>query len=469
MKVSGFITDDFLLKNKTASFLFHNYASKAPIFDYHCHLNPGEIYKDKKYNDITELWLGGDHYKWRLMRANGVDEEYITGSAGNFEKFKKWAETLSRCMGNPLYHWSHLELKRYFGIDELLNADTAPKIWDRCNEMLKEEGFSARSLIVRSNVKGLCTTDDPCDDLICHRKIKEDSSFNVQVLPTFRPDKALNIEKEEFAGYIRKLSEVSDIDINSFDTLVEALEKRARYFREAGCVLSDQSFGSPDFSKGTLTQAKAAFDKALRGEVPGEEEINAYKTQLMLALGRIYNKLGFAMQLHLGVIRNINTRMAGKLGPDTGFDSIGDGISATSLAALLDGLEKTGELPRTIVYCLNDNDNDKIMAVIGSFQTCGIKGKMQLGSAWWFNDHLDGMEKQLKSFANTGILANFVGMLTDSRSFLSYTRHEYFRRILCNLIGGWAEDGLVPKDNALLGKMVEDICFNNIVNYLGIK
>lgn len=467
--MASFINEDFMLNNKTASFLYHNYASKAPIFDYHCHLDPKEIYDDRKFNDITELWLGGDHYKWRLMRANGVDEEYITGNADNYEKFLKWAQTLSKCMGNPLYHWSHLELKRYFGIDELLTADTAPEIWEKCNAMLKENDYSARSFILKSNVKGLCTTDDPCDDLVYHKKLKEDSSFNVQVLPTFRPDRALNIEKADFADYIRKLSEAASVDINSFETLVEALEIRARYFKEVGCKLSDQAFSNPDFSKGTLAQARTALDKALKGDTPDEEEINAYKTQLMLALGRIYHRLGFAMQLHLGVIRNINSRMAQKLGPDTGFDSIGDSVSANSLAALLDGLEKTGELPRTIVYCLNDNANDKIMAVLGSFQTGGIKGKMQLGSAWWFNDHLDGMEKQLRSVANVGILSNFVGMLTDSRSFLSYTRHEYFRRILCNLIGHWAENGLVPKDNAILGNMIEDICFNNIVNYLEIN
>lgn len=467
--MKAFIHDDFILNSKTAERLYHKFAENAPIFDYHCHLDPKEILEDKRYNTITEIWLGGDHYKWRLMRANGVEEKYITGNADPYEKFLKWAETVPKAIGNPIYHWTHLELKRYFGIDELLSPKTARQIWDACNKKLAEKDFSARSLIIKSNVKGICTTDDPVDDLKSHLELAKDKSFPVKVLPTFRPDRALGVESEDFAEYISRLSSVSGVNITSFDELVSALRIRAEFFKSAGCKVSDHGFGSPDFTVMDITAAKTALKKALAGEKPTAYEADAYKTQLMLELGRMYHALDFVMQLHVGVIRNNNTRMFKLLGPNTGFDSIGNGISADSLAAVLNGLDKTNELPKTVAYCLNDVDNAKIASILGCFQGEGIAGKIQLGSAWWFNDHLDGMRYQLKTVGNLGLLSTFIGMLTDSRSFLSYPRHEYFRRILCDLIGEWAERGEAPMDEELLGGMVEDICFNNVAEYFGMK
>ncbi len=466
--MKDFINDNFLLNSESAVRLYHEYATKMPIFDFHCHLNPREILEDKQYADLTEIWLAGDHYKWRLMRANGVDEKYITGNADSYEKFLKWAETISKAIGNPLYHWTHLELKRYFGVNELLNAKTAPKIWETCNKKLRE-GITARSLIKSSNVKALCTTDDPVDDLKAHIEISKDESIDVKVLPTFRPERAFSLDAPGFVEYMKLLSSVAGLDIKTFDDVVKALNKRAEFFKSVGCVLSDHSFGSPDFTVSSAEDARAAFSKAIKGEIPTQAEIKAYHTELMLALGRIYSNLGFVMQLHVGVIRNNNALMFEKVGKDAGFDAIGDGISAASLAALLDGLEKTGDLPKTVVYCLNDNENDKIASILGCYQKGPSVGKHQLGSAWWFNDHYDGMVKQLKSISNTGLISTFVGMLTDSRSFLSYTRHEYFRRILCNLIGDWVQNGFVPSDFELLGGIVEDICYNNAVEYFNLK
>lgn len=463
------IDDNFMLHSKTASVLYQEHAASMPIFDYHCHLNPREILENRKFDNLTEIWLAGDHYKWRLMRANGVDEKYITGDAKPYEKFLKWAETVPHCMGNPLYHWTHLELKRYFDIDELLSPDSAPKIWETCNIKLADPEFCTRSLIRNFNVKALCTTDDPIDDLQSHLELAKDQSFGVKVLPTFRPDKALHLENDGFREWIARLATVAELKISTFEDLVQALQKRAEFFKTVGCRVSDHSFGYPNFTKSTLREAQAAFQKALTGEKLNPGEIDAYKTQLMFALGKIYHRLDFAMQLHLGVIRNTNTQMFNSLGPDIGFDCIGNGISADSLVALFDGMNKTNELPRTIVYCLNDTDNEKIASILGCFQSGAVPSKMQLGAAWWFNDHRDGMLFQLKTLGNHGLLSHGIGMLTDSRSFLSYTRHDYFRRILCDLIGDWAERGEVPMDYALLGKMVEDICFNNSVQYFNLK
>lgn len=467
MVTECFINDNFLLTSEPAVRLYHEYAKEMPVFDFHCHLNPREILEDKKYADLTEIWLSGDHYKWRLMRANGVDEEYVTGNADNYEKFLKWADTISKAVGNPLYHWTHLELKRYFGVDKLLSPKTAPEIWKTCNEKLLD--LSARKLIQMSNVKAICTTDDPVDDLKYHIELAKDKSFNVRVLPTFRPERALTVGGPGFVQYMERLSEASGIIIESFDDVVSALGIQAEFFKSVGCVLSDHSFGSPDFTVVSAEGARSAFSKALRGEKPTWDEINAYQTELMLELGRIYNKAGFVMQLHVGVIRDNNSRMLESAGKDTGFDAIGDGISAASLAALLDGLEKTDELPKTVVYCLNDNENDKIASILGCYQKGPAAGKLQLGSAWWFNDHYDGMIKQLKSISNTGLLSTFIGMLTDSRSFLSYVRHEYFRRILCDLVGGWAQSGFAPMDYELLGGMIKDICYNNAIKYFNIN
>lgn len=464
-----FMDHDFLLENETASELYHRYAENMPILDYHCHLNPAEIAQDKQYRNITELWLGGDHYKWRAMRINGVDERYITGNADDYEKFMKWAETIKQCIGNPLYHWTHLELKRYFGIDELLGPQTVEKIWNTCNAMLKTKDFSARNLIRRSNVKILCTTDDPVDDLSFHTDLLKDNTFDVKVLPAFRPDKAVNIDKSGFADYIRKLASVSGIDIKGIDDLKSALLKRIEYFHAAGCRISDHGLDRIVYQDVRNTNGRdllqTAFSKGMSGEPMTGEESGLYKTEILLFLGRQYARLGWVMQLHMNVMRNNNSRMMRKLGPDTGFDAIGDWNCASALSRFLDVLDETYELPKTILYSLNPSDNEVLGTLIGCFHGGGIPGKMQLGSAWWFNDQKDGMEKQLIALANLGLLSRFVGMLTDSRSFLSYTRHEYFRRILCNLLGKWAQNGEAPWDMNLLGEMVQNICYNNAVNY----
>lgn len=465
----SFINDDFILNNKMAQRLYHRYAENKPIFDYHCHLDPKEIYEDKRYDNLTEVWLGEDHYKWRLMRANGVDEKYITGDAEPYEKFLKWAETISRAIGNPLYHWTHLELKRYFDIDELLNPKTAPMIWEVCNKKLAQKDFSARALILKSNVVGLCTTDDPTDDLRYHIALSKEKDFPVKVLPAFRPERTLDLTAKDFSDYISTLSQVSGIDITSFSALVDALKNRAEFFKSVGCKVADISFSGFDFTEGTLSETDEAFKKALSGKALTPYEINVYKSQLLVALGRICHSMDFALQLHMSVIRNNNSRMFEKTGPHTGFDAIGNGISADSLAKLLNAMDKTDELPKTILYSLNGLDNAKIASIMGCFQGGGIAGKLQLGSAWWFNDHIDGMRYQLKTLGNIGLLSTFIGMLTDSRSFLSYPRHEYFRRILCGLLGEWAENGEVPMDEELLGRIVEDICFDNAVRYFGLN
>lgn len=463
-----FIKDDFMLNNPTAAVLYHSFAEQMPIFDYHCHLNPQDILENRQFGDLAELWLAGDHYKWRLMRANGLDEKYITGDADNYQKFLMWAQTVPKCIGNPIYHWTHLELKRYFGIDELLTPESAPAIWKACNEKLAQKDFYTRGLIERFNVKTICTTDDPADSLSAHKALKEDKSFDVKVLPTFRPDKAIHIENDGFIDWISKLASTSNTVIDCFDSLKVALEKRAEYFKSIGCKVADHSFGSPDFIVGTECEAEAAFAKTLEGKSLTLREIGVYQKQLTLFLGRLYNKYGFVMQLHFGVIRNINSRMYNLKGADIGCDSVGTGISADSLAALLDALEITGELPKTVVYSLDENDNAKIASVIGCFQNGYCAGKIQLGAAWWFNDHRDGMLSQMKILGDIGLLSSFIGMLTDSRSFLSYTRHEYFRRILCSLIGEWAENGEIPMNFELLGNLIKDICYNNAVSYFGI-
>lgn len=464
-----FMDENFMLNNETAVKLYHEYAKDMPIFDFHCHLSPKEIAEDKRYKNITEVWLGGDHYKWRAMRSNGVDEKYITGDASDKEKFMKWAETIPYCIGNPLYHWTHLELKRYFGIDKLLSPETAEEIWNKCNEILAKEEFSARGLIKNSNVKALCTTDDPTDTLEYHMALAKDNTFDVKVLPAFRPDKSFNIEKEGFAEWVKKLGDVSGIPVKSFEDLKAALKQRIDFFHKVGCRVSDHALDPIVFEECTDEEADRILKKALKGEKLENAEVRKFKTQVMLFLGRQYAKLGWVMQLHIGTIRNNNSRMMRILGPDTGFDSIGDYTFAESLAKFLDKLDQTDELPKTILYCLNPRDNEVLGTIIGCFQGGGIPGKMQFGSGWWFNDQKDGMIKQMTALANLGLLSRFVGMLTDSRSFLSYTRHEYFRRILCNLIGEWVENGEAPNDMNLLGKMVQDICFNNAKNYFGIE
>ena len=463
-----FIDDDFLLRSEPARILYHDYAESMPIFDYHCHLDPEQILRNHQFENLTEAWLSDDHYKWRLLRANAVEEAYITGNAPAKEKFLKWADTLSRCVGNPLYHWSNLELVRYFGAEDLLSPETAESIWELANRQLRSETGRVRSLICKSNVRALCTTDDPVDDLLVHKKLAGDSDFPVRVLPAFRPDKALHPENPEFADYIGELSAAVQFSIGDIDALKAALESRAEYFKQCGCRLSDHSFSAPDFTCCDEYAANTALRKALRGELPTRREMDAYQSELLSFLGATYHRLDFTMQLHLGVSRNLNSTLYRTKGPDMGGDAIGEQISTASLVALLDRLHQKGALPRTILYTLNPADMDKLMTVAGCFQDADTRCKIQVGSAWWYNDNYDGMERQMKTLANLGILSGFIGMLTDSRSFLSYARHEYFRRVLCNLLGSWMAEGQAQSDYTSMGAIVRDICYNNAVRYIGL-
>lgn len=466
--MKNFMDDDFLLNNEVAVKLFHDYASKMPIFDFHCHLNPKDIYEDKKFKNITEVWLYGDHYKWRLMRSNGVDEKYITGDADDYSKFLEFAKTMPMAIGNPVFHWTHLELQRYFGVNELLNEKTAPMIWEKVNSVLESSEFSVRNIIKNSNVKILCTTDDPTDSLEYHKLLRDDESFDVKVLPAFRPDKGINIDKDGFRDWVKKLGEVSGKAIEDYEDYLDALNSRIEYFDSLGCRLSDHALDFVSYEESTKIKVNEIFKKALEGEELSKFEIDQYKTSVLQFLGRKYKEFGWAMQLHIAALRNTNTRMFRKLGPDTGYDSINDVDIAQKVAKLLDSLDLTGSLPKTILYTLNPKDNYVLATLMGCFQGEGIPGKMQFGSAWWFNDNIDGMREQMKTLANVGLLSKFVGMVTDSRSFLSYPRHEYFRRILCNLIGEWVDRGEVPYDIDLLGKIVQDISYNNAVNYFGV-
>lgn len=451
----GFIHRDIMLGSVAARRLYHEYAKDLPIIDYHCHLSPKMIAENRRFKNITELFLGGDHYKWRAMRSYGVDEKYITGDADDYDKFLKWAETLPHCIGNPLYHWTHLELKRYFDIDDALSPKTADKIWKKTNEMLQGDDFTPQSLIARSGVEILCTTDDPADDLEYHRQIRE-SGFKVRVLPSFRPDKAVEIGRPEFVEYMRGNG------IDSFDGLLLWLRSRIEFFHRNGCRLSDHALGLVPYAEGN---PKAAFDKVMSGQIPDLHEQEVYKTAVLRFCAAEYAARGWAMQLHIGALRNNNSRMFDTLGPDTGFDSINDSGIAEPLSRLLDSLEKEDKLPKTILYNLNPKDNYVLAAMIGNFQKAPYKGKLQFGSGWWFNDQRDGMVAQMRALANLGVLGTFVGMLTDSRSFVSYPRHEYFRRILCDLIGGWVERGEYPKDYQTLGEIVQNICYYNAKNY----
>ena len=453
----SFIHDDFMLHGETAKKLFHNFAKDLPIIDYHCHLVPQTIAEDYQFRNITDLMLGGDHYKWRQMRSNGIDETYITGDATDREKFQKWAETMPYLIGNPLYHWTQLELKRYFGIDKTLTPDTAEEIWNTCNELLAKSEFSAKNLILKSNVEVICTTDDPIDDLRYHKQLKEEG-FPVKVLPTFRPDKAVNIDKETFLPYLKALG------VDSYEALIQKLEERIDYFHENGCRLSDHALDAIPYAEG---DPKKVFDKAVKGETITNEEADCFKTAVMLVCARKYTALGWAMQLHIGAMRNNNTLMYNQLGADTGFDSINDLCIAQPLSRFMDALEKEDALPKTILYTLNPKDNYVLGTMLGNFQKAPTPGKIQFGSGWWFNDHRDGMEAQMQALANLGALGRFVGMLTDSRSFVSYTRHEYFRRILCNLVGNWVDNGEYPDDEAALKTIIEGISYYNAQSYFG--
>lgn len=464
----GIITDKFMLKNKTAQKLFFEYAKDMPIIDYHCHINPQEIYEDRKFKSITQIWLGGDHYKWRLMRSNGVPENEITGDADDYTKFLHFAEMLPKAIGNPMYHWCHLELKRYFGFDGILNGDTAKEVYDLCNKKLQNEDMSVRSIIEKSNVKMIGTTDDPIDNLKWHKLLKEDETFKTLVCPTFRPDKAVNIDKPGFVDYIKKLSKVSQIEIKTIEDVKEALSKRLDFFCEMGCRATDHGLDYIIYEPTTGFAANDILKKAMNGERITRQEADMYKTELMLFLGEKIAEKGIVMQLHYGAQRNTNSKMFEKLGADTGFDCISVKNCGEALTGFLNALNKKDKLPKTIIYSLNPNDNELIDTVLGCFQGSEVAGKIQHGSAWWFSDTKSGMEAQIKSLANLSLLGNFVGMLTDSRSFLSYTRHEYFRRILCNIIGDWVENGEYPNDEKTLETIIKDISYNNAEKYFNI-
>ena len=459
-----FMDKDFLLTTETAQKLYHEYAEAMPIIDYHCHINPREIYEDRKFENITQIWLGADHYKWRQMRSNGVEEKYITGDASDREKFQKWAETLEMAIGNPLYHWSHMELKRYFGYEGSLNGETAEAVWNLCNEKL-QDGLSARKLIELSKVKMICTTDDPADTLEWHQKMALDESLECQVLPTWRPERAMNLSNEDYLEYIVKLSEVSGIQIKDFDSLIRALKVRMDFFAENGCIISDHSLDYVMYEPTAGEEVNTIFANRLAGNLPNFTEKKKFETAFMLELGREYARKHWVMQLHFGVKRDNNRKIAQKIGSDAGVDCIRNYTPSEQMADFLNALDITGQLPKTILYSLNPADNVSIGTIIGCFQDSSAIGKIQQGSAWWFNDNKTGMQEQMISLANQGLLGNFIGMLTDSRSFLSYTRHEYFRRILCELIGGWVENGEYPADDRILEKIVKGISYNNAVRY----
>ncbi len=465
--MKSFMDDDFLLSNETAKILYHDYAKQMPIIDYHCHINPQEIAEDRSFENMTQVWLGGDHYKWRQMRSNGIDESYITGSASDYEKFEKWAETLQKAIGNPLYHWSHLELQRYFDYKKPLSPSTAQEVWEICNKKLADPSMTVRNIIRRSNVEVICTTDDPIDSLEWHKKIAEDETFEVKVLPAWRPDKAMNLEKPEYPDYLAKLETASSIKISSFKSLCEALKNRMEFFASMGCRVSDHALEYVMYQPASAEEIEAIFAKRLSGTIPSYREELQFKTAFMQFVGKEYHRLQWVMQLHYGTKRDNNVFRYNQLGPDTGFDCIHTYSSSAEMAAFLNSLNATDELPKTIIYSLNPTDNAAIGTVLGCFQDASCVGKIQQGSAWWFNDHKTGMTEQMTSLANLSLLSNFVGMLTDSRSFLSYTRHEYFRRILCNLIGTWVENGEYPNDIEFLGKMVQDISYYNTKNYFG--
>ena len=464
--MKAFLDDDFLLTTPTARRLYQ-VARSMPILDYHCHLDPKEIAQDRRFENITQVWLGGDHYKWRLMRANGVDEAYITGDAPDREKFQKWAETLELAIGNPLYHWSHLELRRYFGYEGVLNGDTAQEVWELCNQKLQEPGMSARSLIANSGVTLVCTTDDPADSLEWHQQLAQDSSFPVKVLPAWRPDAAMGLERPEYLDYLQRLGQAAGVEIRTYADLKEALLSRMAFFDKMGCRASDHALTVAVCQPASEEELERVFQKRLEGEPLTQEELAAFQTGFLRFVAGEYKRLGWVMQLHYGCRRNNNTRMFHKLGRDTGYDAVLQGTPSLEVAAFLDLLASQDALLRMVLYSLNPNDDEGLNSVIGCFQDGTPLGRIQQGSAWWFNDHKAGMVKQLTAFANGGLLGNFIGMLTDSRSFLSYPRHEYFRRILCELLGAWVENGEYPADWKALEKMVRGVCYNNAVEFFG--
>ncbi|APS38666.1 MULTISPECIES: glucuronate isomerase [Salegentibacter] len=462
--MTNFIEEDFLLENSFAKELYERYAKDMPIIDYHCHLPVEDIAEDRQFKNLTEIWIAGDHYKWRAMRALGIEEKYITGNSSDEEKFQKWAETIPYTMRNPLYHWTHLELQRYFGITDLLTEKNAKKIYNQCNSLLATQAYSTRNLLKKMNVKVVCTTDDPADDLKHHKKIAEDG-FEVKVLPTFRPDGLLNIENDDFAAYLKRIGNQTKIDIKDFDSLIKAVASRIEYFHQHGCRLSDHGLErmlAEDFSKDEIDNL---LKKKLAGENLTVKESDKYQSALLLKLGSLYAAKNWTMQLHLGPVRDTNSKLLNQIGKDAGVDSIGDLNQAKPLAKFLDTLNRNEDLPKTILYNVNPSDNEVMATMAGNFMSDSRKGKIQHGSAWWFLDQKDGMEKQLNSLSNMGLISCFVGMLTDSRSFLSVPRHEYFRRVLCNLFGKDIENKELPEDIEWIGKIIQDICYYNAESY----
>jgi len=464
-----FIHEHFLLENKTAIGLYESYARALPIIDYHSHLSPVEIATDRRFPTLTSVWLEGDHYKWRAMRANGVDERFCTGDASDWEKFSAWAATVPKTLRNPLYHWTHMELQRPFGINGiLLSPDTAKTVWEHCNAQLAREEFSARGILRHMHVRLLCTTDDPTDTLEHHTRIAQDPSFGVKVIPAFRPDKALRIEQPAlFRAWVERLSAASGMTIVSYLDLLDALRKRHQFFHDAGCRLSDHGLETAYADDYAASDVASAFRHAMDGATVSPEDARKFKSAMLFELGVMDYEQGWTQQYHLGALRNVNPRMFARLGPDTGFDTIGDFEIARPLARLLGRLDEAQALPRTIVYNLNPRDNELLATMIGNFQDGSVPGKIQFGSAWWFLDQKEGIERQLNALSTMGLLSRFVGMLTDSRSFLSFPRHDYFRRVLCNLFGDEMERGLLPNDAALVGGMVSDICYNNARSFFG--
>lgn len=460
-----FLKDDFLLTNRTAIQLYNDCAKDAPIIDYHCHIDPKDIAEDIHFDNITKLWLGGDHYKWRYMRACGIDEKYITGNASDKEKFIKWIEALSTAIGNPLYHWSHLELKEYFNFDSYVKKENAEKLWDYLNSCLKEQNMSARSIIEASNVALLCTTDDPADDLKYHEIIRKDESFKTVVLPAFRPDNAMLIEKEGYLEYLKKLEAASEMTISSFLDLKEVLKSRMSYFAKHGCKISDHGLTKMVYESYEESEIEEIFKKRLKGAALSEKEVAKFTTAFLTFVHEEYSKLNWTSQLHYGCLRDNNTKMFEKIGPNAGFDAIAPDSGTEKLGLFLDNLAKSDSLPRIIVYSLNPEDNSAIETIIACFNDSSSVCKIQHGSAWWFNDNKPGMENHLKTLASNGNLSGFVGMLTDSRSFVSYTRHDYFRRILCNYVGTLVEGNEFPDDEELLCEIIENISFKNALKY----
>ena len=467
--MKAFMDKDFLLNTDAAKTLYHEVAAGCPIIDYHCHLNPREIYEDIRYENITQVWLGGDHYKWRLMRSAGVPEKYITGDATDYEKFEKYAEVLGKAIGNPLYHWSHLELRRFFGYDGILNKQTAAKVWEIANAKLQSEGYTSRGLISMSNVEIICTTDDPADSLEWHEKMAADETLKVTVLPAWRPDKAMNLEKETYPEYLVQLEKAAGMTISSFADLKAALHARMDFFEAHGCSLSDHALNYVMYAPASGEEVERIFKARLGGALPTAAEEMTFKFAFMTFVAAEYAKRGWVMQLHYGCQRDNNPVMFRKMGPDTGFDCVDNYAPSGQTARFLGYLEDRGELPKTILYSLNTNDNAAIDSILGCFQNDTAVGRIQHGSAWWFNDHFDGMSEQIRSLANLGYLAGFVGMLTDSRSFLSYPRHDYFRRILCRIFGEWVEEGFYPEDMDTLKEIVRDISYGNAKRYFNFR